>query len=136
MSVRSCSAASSVVARLGSPELIQKSGDAVSRAFAKTLTSRDALRSLWPDLSELPTRRKHRHLAALKRLVDEKQWPWTQEQARALMRHFADVRAIDRLGEAADFSLSRGSNRKVAESWQDRAEAVSEKVGKRSSGPR
>ena len=25
------------------------------------------------------------------------------------MRHFADVRAIDRLGESADFSLSHGA---------------------------
>jgi hypothetical protein len=60
-------------------------------------------------------RREQRHLAAFKRLVDEKQWPWTQQQARALMRHFADVRAIDRLGKAADFSLLHGATELAAE---------------------
>jgi hypothetical protein len=70
---------------------------------------KDALRSLWPDLSELRTKREQRHLTALKRLVDEKQWPWVSQQARMLMRHFGDLRAIDRLGDAADFSLSHGA---------------------------
>jgi hypothetical protein len=52
----------------------------------------------------------------LKLLVgDEQQWPWAIEQARTLMRHFADVRAIDRLGEAADFSLSHGAMQLAAE---------------------
>jgi hypothetical protein len=47
--------------------------------------------------------------AALKRLVDEEQWPWAQEQAGALMRHFSDLRPIERLGEAADLSLSHSA---------------------------
>jgi hypothetical protein len=35
-------------------------------------------------------------------LVDDEQWAWAQTQARMLMRHFADMLAIDRLGELAD----------------------------------
>jgi hypothetical protein len=31
------------------------------------------------------------------------------------MRHFSDLRAIDRLGEAADFSLSHGAVEQAAE---------------------
>jgi hypothetical protein len=42
-------------------------------------------------------------------LVDDDQWAWAQTQARTLMRHFADLRVIDRLGESADFSLSHGA---------------------------
>jgi hypothetical protein len=41
------------LARLGNPKPIQKSGDAISHVLAKTFTSRDELRSLWRDLSEL-----------------------------------------------------------------------------------
>jgi len=63
----------------------------------------------------LRTRRKQRHLAALKRPVDEEQWPWAQEQARALMRHFSDRQPIDRLGDQADFSLSHGAVQLAAE---------------------
>jgi len=57
---------------------------------------------------------RKRHLAALKRLVDEEQWPLAQEQARALMRHFSDFLPIDRL-ESADFSLSHGAVQLAAE---------------------
>jgi hypothetical protein len=72
--------------------------------------------ALWPDLSELRTKREQRHLALLKKLVgDEEHWPWALEQARALTRHFADVRAIDGLGESADFSLSHGATQLAAE---------------------
>jgi hypothetical protein len=52
--------------RLGSPELIQKSGDAVSRVFAKDGYIKDRLRSLWRDGSKLRTkegRREQRLLA-------------------------------------------------------------------------
>ena len=35
--------------------------------------------------------------------------------ARTLMRHFAHVRAIDRLGESADFSLTHGAVQLAAE---------------------
>jgi hypothetical protein len=46
----------------------------------------------------------------LKKLVgDEDHWPWAIERAKTLMRHFGDLRAIDRLGDAADFSLSHGA---------------------------
>ena len=70
---------------------------------------------LWRDLSELRTKRAQRHLAALKWLVDEQQWPWAIKQARTLMRHFADVRVIDRLGESADFALSHNATQHAAE---------------------
>jgi hypothetical protein len=46
----------------------------------------------------------------LKKLVgNEQHWPWALQHAKTLMRHFADLRAIDDLGEAADFSLSHGA---------------------------
>jgi hypothetical protein len=49
-------------------------------------------------------------LATLKKLVaNEQQWPWAIEAAKTLMRHFGDIRAIDHLGESADFSLSHGA---------------------------
>src|SRR5262249_11360556 len=71
---------------------------------------REALRSLWHDLALLGARREERHLATLKKMVgDEDQWGWAQEQARTLMRHFCDLRPIERLGESADFSLSHGA---------------------------
>jgi hypothetical protein len=65
---------------------------------------KDALRSLWHVYPELRTKRERRHLAALKRLVHEGQWPWAQEQARLLMRHFSDLRPIDgALGDQTEF---------------------------------
>lgn len=71
---------------------------------------REALRSLWHDLAALRARREEKHLATLKKLVaDEQQWPWAIEAAKTLMRHFGDIRAIDHLGESADFSLSHGA---------------------------
>ena len=71
---------------------------------------REALRSLWHDLALLRARREERHLATLKKMVgDEDQWGWALERAKTLMRHFGDLRAIDHLGEAADFSLSHGA---------------------------
>jgi hypothetical protein len=52
----------------------------------------------------------------LKKLVgNEEQWPWVIEHAKTLMRHFADMRAIDRLGDQADFSLSHGAVQLAAE---------------------
>jgi hypothetical protein len=63
----------------------------------------------------LRTKRKQRHLAALKRLVDEKQCPWAQEQARALMRHFSDLRPIDRLGGSGRLFFSHGAVQLAAE---------------------
>jgi hypothetical protein len=46
----------------------------------------------------------------LKKLVrDETHWPWAEKAVRMLMWHFADLRVIDRLGEAADYTCSRGA---------------------------
>jgi hypothetical protein len=60
------------------------------------------------DLAALRARREEKHLATLKKLVgDEDQWGWAIERAKTLMRHFGDIRAIDHLGESADFSLAR-----------------------------
>jgi hypothetical protein len=72
---------------------------------------REALRSLWHDLALLRgPKREERHLATLKRMVgDEEQWGWAIERAKTLMRHFGDLRAIDHLGDQADFSLSHGA---------------------------
>jgi len=51
----------------------------------------------------------------LKRLVgDEGQWLWALEEARTLMRQFADLRAIDRVGNAADFALSHNATQQAA----------------------
>ena len=47
---------------------------------------KDALRSLWRDLSELRAKTGQKHLAVLKKLAGEEQWPWAIEQARTLMR--------------------------------------------------
>ena len=68
--------------------------------------------AIYPNCAQ---RTEQRHLVALKRLVDEHHWPWALEPARTLMRHFADLRAIDRLGESADFSLSHGAVELAAE---------------------
>jgi hypothetical protein len=58
----------------------------------------------------LRARREEKHLAVLKKLVgDEEHWPWAIQHTKTVMRHFSDLRAIDRLGEAADFSLSHGA---------------------------
>ena len=77
---------------------------------------REALRSLWHDLAALRAKREERHLATLKKLVgDEEQWGWALERAKTLMRHFGDLRAIDHLGEAADFSLAHGAAPLAAE---------------------
>jgi hypothetical protein len=71
---------------------------------------KEALRSLWADLAALRAKREEKHLATLKKLVgDEAQWGWAIERAKTLMRHFGDIRAIDRLGDQADFSLSHGA---------------------------
>ena len=64
--------------------------------FAETLTMKDALRSLWCDLSELRTKRERRHLVLLrKHVADEAAWSWALTDALAMMRHFSDVRALD-----------------------------------------
>jgi hypothetical protein len=76
---------------------------------------KDALRSLWRDLCELRTKGEQRHLAALKRLVDEEQWPLAEPHARLHMQHFSDLRPIDRLSDQADFSLSHGAVQLAAE---------------------
>jgi hypothetical protein len=77
---------------------------------------KEALRSLWHDLAALRSRREEKHLATLKKLVgDEAHWPWAIERAKTLMRHFGDLRAIDRLGDQADFSLSHGATQLAAE---------------------
>jgi hypothetical protein len=48
------------------------------------------------------------------------------------MRHFADVRAIDRLGDAADFSLSHGAVQLAAEqAFVDICSFEAEKAAKR-----
>jgi hypothetical protein len=71
---------------------------------------KEALRSIWHDLALLRAKREEKHLATLKKLVgDEEQWLWAIERAKTLMRHFGDIRAIDWLGDAADFSLSHGA---------------------------
>jgi hypothetical protein len=44
-----------------------------------------------------------------KKLVGGEHWPWALKQARALTRHFGDLRAIEGLGDAADFSLSHNA---------------------------
>ena len=52
----------------------------------------------------------------LKKLVgNEEQWPWAIEHAKTLIRHFGDIRAIDGLGDQADFSLSHGAVELAAE---------------------
>ena len=77
---------------------------------------KDALRSLWRDLALLRSKREAKLLALLRKLVgDEDQWGWTEQQARLLMRHFADLRPIDRFGDQADFSLSHGAVELAAE---------------------
>jgi len=48
-------------------------------------------------------------------LVDDEQWPWAIEHAKTLMRHFGDLRVIDGLGDAADFSLAHGAMQLAAE---------------------
>ena len=75
-----------------------------------TAAAKEALRSLWQELAALRAKREEKHLATLKKLVgDEEHWGWAIERAKTLMRHFCDLRAIDRLGEAADYSLSHGA---------------------------
>jgi hypothetical protein len=93
---------------------------------------KDALRSLWCDLSELRAK-GDKHLAALKKLVgDEEHWPRAIERVKTLMRHFAGMRAIDRLGESADFSLSHGATQAAAEqALADIASLEAEKAAKR-----
>ena len=49
------------------------------------------------------------------RLTLTEHWPWAQTDAGAVMRHFADVRAIDRMGDAADFAFSHNATPPVAE---------------------
>jgi hypothetical protein len=68
--------------------------------------------AIYPNCAQ---RTEQRDLAALKRLVDDEAVGLGQTQARMLMRHFADLRATDRLGEAADFSLSHGAVQLAAE---------------------
>jgi hypothetical protein len=73
-------------------------------------TVKEAIRSLWNDLAALRAKRQEKHLATLKKLVgDEDRWPWAIERAKTLMRHFADLRALEGLGDQADFSLSHGA---------------------------
>jgi hypothetical protein len=77
---------------------------------------KDGLGSLWRDLALLRSTREAKHLALLRKLVgDEDQWGWAEQQARLFMRHFADLRPIDRLGDQADFSLSHGAVELAAE---------------------
>jgi hypothetical protein len=98
---------------------LERSQESGSRAAAAQLACavKEALHSLWHDLAHLRAKREKKHLATLKKLVgDEEQWPWAIEHAKTLMRHFADVRAIDRLGESADFSLSHGATQHAADS--------------------
>jgi hypothetical protein len=94
---------------------------------------REALRSLWHDLAALRAKREERHLATLKKLVgDEEHWGWAIERAKTLMRHFGDIRAIDRLGDQADFSLSHGAAPLAAEqALVDIARFEAEKAAKR-----
>jgi hypothetical protein len=55
-------------------------------------------------------------LAVLEKLVgNEQQWPWAIERAKTLMRHFGDLRALDGLGDQADYSLSHGAAPLAAE---------------------
>jgi hypothetical protein len=77
---------------------------------------KEALRSLWQELAALRAKREEKHLGTLKKLVgEEEHWPWALERAKTLMRHFGDLRAIDRLGESADYSLSHGAPELAAE---------------------
>jgi hypothetical protein len=70
--------------------------------------------------------------SAKKLVGNEQKWPWAHEHAKTLMRHFSDIRAIDRLGEAANFSLSHGAVPLAAEQvLSDIARFEGEKAAKR-----
>jgi hypothetical protein len=47
--------------------------------------------------------------------VGDEHWPWAIERAKTLMRHFGDIRCLDRLGESPDYSLSHHATQLAGE---------------------
>src|SRR4029077_8092892 len=88
----------------------------VTQSAVRLPYMKDALRSLWRDLSELRAKREGEACgSAVDGSLGEEHWPWPETDAGALMRHFADVGAIDRLGDAADFALSHNATQHAVE---------------------
>src|SRR5262245_30763763 len=71
---------------------------------------KDAVRSLWRDLSDLRAKRPRSTWQCSKSSSGmSSNGLGLMSGPGRLMRHFADLRPIDRLGEAADFPLSHGA---------------------------
>ena len=76
--------------------------------------------------------RQARHLAALKKLVHEEQWPWAQQHAGSFVRYAADVVGIEWLGYQERQLLDNGALQDAVEQLlMDIAKLESEKTAKR-----
>jgi hypothetical protein len=96
----------------------------------------EAFRSFDCELSDLRLARQERHMAALKKLVHDEQWPWAQVHAGSFVRFTSDLAAIEWLGHQSRQLLESGAARDAAEALlmdiaKLEAEKGGEKTGKR-----
>jgi hypothetical protein len=68
----------------------------------------EAFRSFDKELSDLRSSRQARHVAALKKLVNDEQWPWAGQHAASFVRFCSDLVAIEWLGHQARVLLDNG----------------------------